>query len=544
MRLAFFFKVRSCAFTIRTRIPRMESPSATAIPSTGQPASVHRGIPRFSVIIPLEFHRGQGEECLRGWTQWQDFRRAGFEIVLAIPPSLPKSEVASMRAMLGPHDQAIDLPHEHDIALCAAAAKQARGEFLFFTESHCHPEPDVLTQAELAFQEHPEWAGFSCESVPITHNLLSQVEAALYGRDIRAAMQHPWRKVLDQCFVVRRDAYLATGGFDPETGHFGEWLLSARFQQRGMKLGYWPRARVRHFYIGELPEWREFTEDFAEGEMRFMTKATSDPAADLFDEAPVWSARFALDRRRARCMAKMLFRDLRARMSSQPSSDDPLQAEQQGSTAWHWRSWFIWLSRAVLGGSSQSLACHARVWWSYAKLHWCLWRIDAASSGAALGRLCTALARLSGNRFLRQWRARSEEASASASLPVENGTWIPKKFSELVQVGFHPHETFQGQPLRWSEPAGMVELPLPEGRYDIKLACMDRGSALDIRFYVNEKPVPAQKVTVRKTSITVKVRTRGPGPVRLGWVCNPHTSQDDPRALGVAVRRVTWTRRA
>ena len=59
----------------------------------------------------------------------------------------------------------------------------------------------------------------ACHSVPITNNLLSKVEAEWYGRDIEFGMtEHPWRKVLDQCFVVRRSAYFQAGGFDPASG--------------------------------------------------------------------------------------------------------------------------------------------------------------------------------------------------------------------------------------------------------------------------------------------------------------------------------------
>jgi hypothetical protein len=41
--------------------------------------------PLFSIIIPLEFHRGQWERCWRGWNA-QTFERSAYEIILVVPP--------------------------------------------------------------------------------------------------------------------------------------------------------------------------------------------------------------------------------------------------------------------------------------------------------------------------------------------------------------------------------------------------------------------------------------------------------------------------
>ena len=73
---------------------------------------------------------------------------------------------------------------EHDIGLCAFGATKARGRYLFFTESHCWPEPNVIELCIRAIEAHPDWAGFSCHSVPICHNRLSVADAAMYQADI------------------------------------------------------------------------------------------------------------------------------------------------------------------------------------------------------------------------------------------------------------------------------------------------------------------------------------------------------------------------
>ena len=109
----------------------------------------------------------------------------------------------------------------------------------------------------------------------------------MYGRDIEFGMnEHPWRKVLDQCFVVRRSEYFEAGGFDPAYGHFAEWLIAARFYDLGLKIGYAPTVRIHHVYIGDFAEWHHFTADFVHGQMAYLALEPSDPLMTMFDEVP------------------------------------------------------------------------------------------------------------------------------------------------------------------------------------------------------------------------------------------------------------------
>ncbi len=74
---------------------------------------------RFSVIIPLEFHRGQAVRCVRGWAEGQLFPREQFEIVVASPADHPKAELDEIRGLLGPQDQMLQFDRHHDMDLCA-----------------------------------------------------------------------------------------------------------------------------------------------------------------------------------------------------------------------------------------------------------------------------------------------------------------------------------------------------------------------------------------------------------------------------------------
>ncbi|NYG45035.1 hypothetical protein GGD67_002483 [Bradyrhizobium sp. IAR9] len=254
--------------------------------------------PLFSIIIPLEYHRGQWEQSWLGWTS-QTADKSLYEIILVVPPDFKTRE--ALKALAGDEARLEFTDSEHDIGLCAFGATKARGSYLFFTESHCWPAPDVIELCIRAIEAHPEWAGFSCHSVPICHNRLSVAEAAMYQADIEFGMKrHPWRKVLDQCFVTRRDVYWECGGLREELGHFAEWVLAAAYHARGHTIGYLQEARFHHYYIGKIGELKTFTLDFVRGEIRYLGEAHRDPGSELLEVPTEWSKRDDFDTALAR----------------------------------------------------------------------------------------------------------------------------------------------------------------------------------------------------------------------------------------------------
>ncbi|MBX3378990.1 MAG: hypothetical protein KF805_02760 [Phycisphaeraceae bacterium] len=246
--------------------------------------------PRWSIIIPLEFHRGVGTDCL---AKWAELRQAGnqFELILAAPESMRGPEAQTFTKHIDSTDQILFFPEDHDMDLVASGAKYARGEWLFFTESHVMPTDGLLEAMDREIAAHPEWDGFSCRSIPIIHNLLSKIEAEMYNRHIKGNLQqHPWLKVLDQCFAIKRQAYEAVGGFEAVYGHFAEWVFAARLKLAGYTLGYADRAEVRHYFAGNLRDLEKFTLDWGQGEAIFHTQNGQDPARALFPVPPIVNA--------------------------------------------------------------------------------------------------------------------------------------------------------------------------------------------------------------------------------------------------------------
>jgi hypothetical protein len=186
---------------------------------------------------------------------------------------IPPFERKAIEAVLRPHDRLIESDGSHDMAMCVEGAALSKGKTLFFTESHVWPEPGVLQSCAVVLEQNPDWAAFSCKTDRVTSNLLSEVEADMYEQDIDYGMNvHPWRKILDQCFVTRRESYFSAGGLDARLGHFAEWTLAEKYYENKFEIGYAPAVRLHHYYIGQLSELTTFTADFVDGEVLYFSE--------------------------------------------------------------------------------------------------------------------------------------------------------------------------------------------------------------------------------------------------------------------------------
>lgn len=439
--------------------------------------------------------------------------------------------------MLTPTDRLLFSSGRHDMDLCEEGAKMARGEVLFFTESHCWPEPDVLEKAAEALRSHPEWAGFSCHSQRVTHNRLSTVEADLYEADIEYGMtQHPWRKILDQCFVVRREPYFAAGGFDASYGHFAEWLLAARFYQRGFAVGFLPEARMHHYYVGDIEVWKTFTEDFTRGEMRFHGEGASDPCAHLFEPVTEWVMRGNWDRVTARGLLQMLWQDWLG--AKQRGADWKKEHEEVTNLFWRW------LPVAVAG---TALAKWRLGWRSVVER----WRISKLMRRAPLKQLrqaalrySEAITKLERLRYVDEQQTGMGILSADHLEGVDHGTW---EFGQhyFRSVGMHPPESWKGEVCCWAEPTALLQLPVSPGYYEVRMQWFPMGGMVTrrkTRFYFNGRPLPLSDEDEHRCSARFHVTVGKDGQAKLGWVCRRFSAPKDPRALGLLVRRLSWRR--
>jgi hypothetical protein len=474
---------------------------------------------RFSVIVPLGSPRGQSEACLRGWARDQTFPRDRYE-VLAIghAPSLPPHEAAEVRARLPPPDRLLLHDHPHDLALSGRGAREARGELLFFTESHVLPDPETLRRTDEAVRADPGLAGLSGRSLRVTHNRFGEVEADMYEAEFRHGLeQHPWRKVLDQCFVMRREPYLEAGGFREEFGHFAEWLFAAQLYRLGYRIGYAPEVVLRHHYDGCARTLIEFAQNFADGEVRYHLQAGADPCRDMFDEVPEWFDRHRWRTELARAAWSLAFTEWRRGAAS-------------------FRFLAAAAGRAGFGIRLPVSRARLELWAARASL---AWRLRSAASAArqraALIRLNEAAVRLARLRAVQRWLA-TPPAPARAGDPAES-PWDATRADAFRSVGFHGLEHRDGQPFRWSEPVAMLEVPLAAGTSEVAIDWLPVRPVERLALYVDGA---AQRVSLEASRVVARVRRQAPGPAWLAWAGADWRAPRDGRFLGLPVHRVSW----
>ena len=485
---------------------------------------------RVSIIIPFQAHRARALDCIRGWVATQELPSHDYEIVAVLPVADPDRLREPIKALLRPHDRLILSNATHDVAQSVEGAAASTGDYLVFTESHAWPEHDVLFDMLAEFERHPDWAAFSCRTISVAPTRLSRAESDHYDRDILLALTgHPWRKVLNQIFVTRRQAYIDTGGYDPGLQHFAEWELAARYFDRGLTIGFAPQITILHHSSGDFQELSDFTRSFVSGEIDFYSRGAT--ASVIWTEIPPeWSTRGALDDRLTGALAACLRRALlgRPRRSLLPTL---------------LREAMVWSMIAAKGAGSASRAAEFRV-----KLD----RLLLAATSFAGSRT------LNAQRFtawvasvIHSQRLRKIASQSAGPPPADLESEILG--SEMLaaddrnaghMVGFHLRESYQSIPLRWSRPAAMVELELMRGQKRISIDCApvrEPMPQLKPAFFIDGIPVPDARLSYSEHGAVIALQERPPGRLQLAWVCKPFAAVHDSRRLGLPLIKIAIT---
>ncbi|MDH2354109.1 hypothetical protein QCM80_26100 [Bradyrhizobium sp. SSUT112] len=476
------------------------------------PAPYGAESPLFSVIIPLDDHRGRWRQSWLGWKS-QTIETSLYEIILVMPPDAVLR--ADIEALVGGEARVEYSESSHDIELSALGAAMARGSYLFFTESHCRPEPDVLELCMRAIADHPDWSGFSCRSIPSCHNALSEAEAAMYQSDIEFGMkQHPWLKVLDQCFVTRRASYEQCGGLRTDLGHFAEWVLAARYYAAGEVIGYLDEARVHHHYVGRLDELKAFTLDFVQGEIRYLSEARRDPGSELFEIPAEWSERDQFDASLARHAMNALVRYGLAGQGWK-RTDEKL------------RVLLRWIGPALFGDLCARIVARLVAGHTRAVLI-AMTVVGSSEAGARwMKRYIASLIRIQRLDCIHRQR---QQGTGPASQPLGDDV--------IASVGFHAEEFSAGHTFRWSEPQAAVRIKGTPGRNVVRIRSPALRAPLDTigtRFYVEGAPVDPEAVVTGCDGYTLSLDLPPSGIVTLAWACPVFRGVGDSRRLGLSI---------
>ncbi len=471
--------------------------------------------PLFSIILPLDNHRGQWKKALEAW-QGQAFDQSAYEIVLVVPPDFPEPE--ALDALSGARCRLAFSVDRPDMRLCALGASRATGKYLVITESHVWPEPDVLALCRQAFDQHPDWAGFACRSIAEAHDRLSEAEAEMYSGDIHYGTQiHPWRRVVYQCFVTRRDAYEACGGIRSELGNFSEWALSEAYFKSGFRLGNVPEARCHHYYGASFRELASFTRDFTAGEIRYFSQ-DSDAQQDHLLEKPIeWMCQANLDCGLARAIVRCILQ-----------------------SAWSERRWMAalsagrWIVAAVAGDALSR-------WGAAAATVMLLFRVELAARIGSPRHLSVRYRKFVAAliRYQRLASIKSERrVETRMRSPLDVVTRYGLDHFIRNAAGFYPEEIFHGTRFRWSETAAAVRINAPAGRTHIRLSCLSVrpfDARTELRFYVDGRLVPTSAVSLGTKQIDVAVLFPRTATFTLGWTCRAFSVVADARRFGLPI---------
>ncbi len=108
-------------------------------------------------------------------------------------------------------------------------------------------------------------------------------------------------------------------------------------------------------------------------------------------------------------------------------------------------------------------------------------------------------------------------------------------------AGFHLIEESEGSRFRWSEPAAIMQGWAPAGQSRIRIECTPSRRLTEqtyLQFYLNERAVAEEDVTVAPNSIDIRVDLPRAGPASLAWICRRLRAPADARRLGIPVKRV------
>ena len=424
--------------------PASRAPARAASPA----AAELRGGPDVSVILPLPDHRGWAERAVASWLEEQTLPADRFELIVVSDGAEPDLE-ARVERRLRPQDRLLRRPGAHEIVLYDVGARAARAPLLLFTEPHCLAEPECLEEL-VGYLARTRYDGAALRSVGIASNESARLEERYFDEGFReCAREGHWNKAILRGFAVRRDAYIAAGGFEAEWGRFSEFAIAIALHRRGRRLGYATGACVRHVYTATLRGITPPVTDFAEGECRYRAALGDAALKDYIEPGPVWRRRHDRDPRVARVLVRAALRVL-----ARPGT-------------WRWRGAPLAVAgagrRRAAGSLFGSRLARARVRATIV-LAWARSRLPGreADRVAAYETAYTGIVALTQLRWLDQHRPDPAPLAPARRFAVAD---LP---DDRV-AGLHAPERAGGRAWRWAAGFAELDLPVPPGACELRL---------------------------------------------------------------------------
>jgi len=229
-------------------------------------------LPFFSIIVPTFNRPTQLTACLQSLT-YLDYARNRFEVIVVDDGSVmpPKDIVSSFC-----HQLTVTLstqPHRGPAMARNMGAKEAKGEFLAFTDDDCHPAPNWLQSLAARFATRADHAigGQTLNALP--DNLYSTASQLIinYLYAYYNADPHQARFFTSNNLALPADRFRSIGGFNTTFPWAGgeDREFCERWLHHSYPLIYAPEVLVVHAHDLSLPTfWRQHF-NYGRGGFRF-----------------------------------------------------------------------------------------------------------------------------------------------------------------------------------------------------------------------------------------------------------------------------------
>ena len=227
--------------------------------------------PRFSVIVPTYERPAQLAACIAALARLE-YPRGRFEVLIVDDASArPPLEVIESFGDALDLKLIVQTKNAGPSAARNLGARNARGEFLAFTDDDCEPDAGWLRAFASRFAEEPARVVGgrtlnALEDNPYseTSQLIIEVVYEHFNRDGREA-----RFFASNNFAVHAESFREVGGFDESFRTSEDREFCARWRAKGLGMTYEPRAAVRHSHkLSPVSLWRQHF-GYGRGALRF-----------------------------------------------------------------------------------------------------------------------------------------------------------------------------------------------------------------------------------------------------------------------------------